>query len=32
MVCPYFAGTEVLNGSFNGTAPEDCGGGTATVT
>ena len=28
MLCPYFAGTEVLNGSFNGTTPEDCGGRT----
>ena len=28
VVCPYSAGTEVLNGSLNGTAPEDCGGRT----
>ena len=31
VVCPYFAGTEVLNGSFNGTTPEKCGGGTVTA-
>ena len=31
MVCPYFAGTDVLNGLFNGTTPEDCGGETVTV-
>jgi len=31
VVCPYFAGTEVLNGSFNGTTPDDCEGRTVTV-
>ena len=31
VVFPYFAGTEVLNGTFNGTIPEDCGGETVTV-
>ena len=30
VLCPYFAGTEVLNGSFNGTTLEDCGGRTVT--
>ena len=25
----YFAGVDVLNGSFNGTAPENCEGGTS---
>ena len=31
VVCPYFAGAEVLNGTFNGTPPEDCGSRTVTV-
>jgi len=30
IVYPYLAGVDVLNGSFNGTAPENCEGGTVT--
>ena len=30
MVFSYVAGVDVLNGSFNGTAPENCEGGTIT--